>query len=178
MITKGLKKHGDFLPREEGVFYNRTGATLLRGQVAMMDILATQAETTSIFPGGTGPGTSSWDNLTPCVQAVLNQGAVLVVALSDILDNASGRCLIQGWIEVAVCDDDISTTDTDRGDGLSILVSESATAVQALANGGRLLGLALQDGAADSTDTDRLVNASSHLRWAFFNGWPSTNLDA
>lgn len=180
MHGKGLKRIGDWLPRVTDNFFNRTGATLLKGQAAMIDILATQAETTSIFPGGSGEGTSSWGNLTPCTQAAINQGTPVVICLDDtVLDNKKGEFLIWGWDQIACLDDDISTTDADRGDGIAMLVSESAVALQALANGNRQLGLWLQDAAADSTDTDRLINASSHLRYGLWTGgWPSCNLDA
>lgn len=173
---KGLRQLGDFLSREKAPFFNRTGATLLRGQIAMVDILATQAESTSIVPGASG---SCWGNLTPCTQIGYDSGYPVVVCLADVDDNKKGLFLIQGHIEAGVLDADVSTSDAARGDPLGLLVSESAVYCQKFANGDRLLGWAMEAAAATSADTDRLIDASAHLRFTYWTGGiPMCNLDA
>lgn len=160
--------------------YNRTGATVLKGQVAMADVLGTQAETSGSAPH-TGNPNGAYNNLGPIVQAADTEGQpCYVCADNSIADNALGRWVKCGECEIAVCDDDISTTDVDKGDRISILVSQAAAGgalttgggeVQAWVTGGaRTLGLALEDAAADSTTTARTVTASAHLRWCIFWG--------
>lgn len=169
---------GDIFGRVDASFINRTGATMVRGQVAMMDLLDTQAE---VEAGNfeEGNSLSVFAGLTPCTQAAVENGFPVVVALESVGDNQTGRFCCAGKVEVAVLDDDVSTTDIDKGDPISILVSESAVAVQAFANGDRFLGIALEDAAADSANTDRLIDASSHLRWCLWCGGAiSCNLDA
>ena len=181
--SKGLLRPGDYFPAKFARFYNRTGAAVVRGQVAMMDLSGTQSETTSIVPGGTGAGTSIWENLGPITQAAYDNGYACMVAVEDIADNAIGLwCLRSPYIEIAVVDADVSTTDVVRGSPLCVLVTQASSAGGALTTGGaavqafvsgtamRPIGQALEAAAADSTDTDRLINASNHLRWCVFTG--------
>lgn len=153
--------------------YNRTGSTINRGQVAMVDILGTQAETTGTAPHSGNPA-GAYANMTPVVQTAFEKGAPCYVCADEtIADNALGWWYMWGEVEVAVCDDDVSTTDIDKGDAVTILVSESARAVQEVVTGGtgtRCVGLALEDAAADSTVTARTVDASSHLRYVLWLG--------
>lgn len=162
--------------------YNRTGATVLKGQLAMADILKTQSETSGSAPH-TGNPNGAFFNLGPITQACDTEGQPCYV-LDDIscADNALGRWVKCGECEMAICDDDVSTTDVDTGDRVSVLVSQAASPgggalttgggnAQAWVTGGaRTLGLALEDAAADSTTTARTVDASSHLRWVIFWG--------
>lgn len=173
MEGKGLKRLGDFLPEESAPFTNRTGATLALGQLAMVDLLGTEAESTSIERGNSASG---FANLTAITQAGYDAGFPIVACMepAGVADNKPGTFLICGVQDISVLDDDVSTTDTDKGDALRVLVSESAISTQALATDTqRSIGIALQDGAATSADTDRLIDASSHRRrvW-FFGGLP------
>lgn len=155
----------DHPPRKCRLF-NRTGATLKKGQVAMLDILGTQAETTSISPSADeGAGLSH--NTTPAATAGL-QAFPLLVAAEDIADNAAGEFIIEGRCEVAIVDDDVGSADVNRGDSLTVV--NGVTYAQIHANGLRCVGVALEDGAADSTVTARTVDASSHLRWCYWVG--------
>lgn len=164
---------GDFLGRVTTTAYNRTGATLRRGQLAMIDLLDTQSEVTA-GDFRDGSETSVFANLTPVTQASAEEGFPIVACLDEqVADNAVGTFLVWGVGDIAVLDDDVSTTDVDKGDRVSILVSESAVAAQAFVTGGtgsRVIGIALQDAAANSSDTDRLIDASSHRRTVFFTG--------
>lgn len=163
---------GDFVPNIEHQFWNRTGATLTKGQVAMVDLIGTQAESTSIIPGADG---SCFGNLTPVTQASLENGFPIVVCLDDsVADNALGKFGMVGVFPVSVLDDDVSTTDIDRGDPISMVVSESAVSVQAFANGDRCLGIALADAAASSSGTASLKSC------IWYGGVPcfGMNLDA
>ncbi len=168
MFVKPMARLGDLYENEYGEFFNRTGATLEPGQVAMLDLLGTQTETTNNIPGDSASG---FANLTPVTQAGANAGFPIVVADVQIADGAKGRCLVAGIREVAVLDDDVSTTNVDIGDAIGILVSESAVAVQASATDDlRVLGIALEDAAATSADADRLIDASSHRRRCLWTG--------
>lgn len=163
---------GDWLGKAVTTFYNRTGATVLRGQVVMCDILQTQGETTTFKVEGVE--TDVLANLTTVTQAACEAGQPLVVCIDDsVVDNAVGRFLIFGRVEVGICDDDVSTTDIDRGDPIAMLVSESAVYPQAFATGAaaiRCLGMALEDAAASSSDTDRKIDVNGHLRWCIWMG--------
>jgi len=145
-------------------FYNRTGATLNRGEVAMEDWLDTQAEVTSTSPGNED---GIFANLTPVTQASLEEGFPIVVCLdATVADNAVGNFLVYGYCEqTLVLKDDTSTADIDKGDRISMLVSESAIAVQAFATGAaagnRTLGIALEDAA---------TGAGSSLKKTFWTG--------
>lgn len=114
----------------------------------MCDIARTQSETTTNLPGSSA---SCWGNLTPVTQAGYEAGFPLVVCLDDsVADNTDGNFLAYGQVTVSTLADNASTTDADRGDPVSILVSESATSVQAAASGDRVVGLFLADTTASS----------------------------
>lgn len=164
-------------PQRTCQLYNRTGATLKRGQIAMLDILGTQAETVSVSPSAT-EGTAAQHNTTPAATAGL-QKFPLLVAMEDIADNAKGRFLIEGFGEVAIVDDDVGSADVNRGDALTVV--NGVTYAQIQANGTRCVGVALEDGAADSAVVARTVDASSHLRWCYWVGGQvaiNNNVDA
>lgn len=156
---------GDFIPTNKVQFYNRTGATLKRGQFASVDLLGTQGESTSIVPAADG---SCFGNLTAVATATL-PGIPCVIAAEDIADNAIGYCYTQGsYIEYAAVDDDVGSADIDRGDLLTI--TNGATYASEWSTGLRAVGLALEDAAASSLTTARTVDASSHLRYCIFWG--------
>ena len=160
--------------------YNRSGATVYKGQVCMADILNTQTETSG-SPPYVGNPNGAYFNLGPITQACDTEGQPCYV-LDDVscADNALGRWVKCGECEVAICDDDVSTTDVDKGDRISVLVSQAAAGgalttggaeIQAWVTGGaRTLGIALEDAAADSTTAARTVTAYSHLRWCIWIG--------
>ena len=164
---------GDFLGRVTGSFINRTGASLLKGQLAAVDLLDTQTEVTAgDFVGGSE--TSVFANLTPITQAIFEEGTPIVACLDvSVADNSKGLFLVWGVGDIAVSDDDISTTDIDKGDRVSMIIAESAVAAKAFVTGGtgsRVIGIALEDAAASSTNTDRTIDASSHRRTVIFTG--------
>jgi hypothetical protein len=171
MSAKAIKRIGDWLERIDIKAINRTGATLAKGQFAMIDILDTEAETVGTSPGDTD---GIWATLTACTQAGVDAGFPVVMALESVADNAKGNFLMRGYTEdAAFLDDDVSTTDIDKGDALAILVSESAVALQAsAATTQRWLGIALEDTAAATDASATQIDASSHRRKAYFDGTP------
>ena len=158
-------------PQRTCQLYNRTGAALKKGQTAMLDILGTQAETVSVSPSAT-EGTAVQHNTTPVATAGLQMFPILV-AMEDIADNAKGRFCIEGLVEVAIVDDDVGSVDVNRGQALT--VANGTTYAQIQANGTRCVGVALEDGAADSAVVARTVDASSHLRWCYWVGGRSAS---
>lgn len=177
-MLKEIGNLGDWIANRKVTFYNRTGATLKYGHVAMCDIAGTQSETSDIKVGPTGP----FANLTPVAQTLFEDGAPIVVCAdpAGVADNASGMFWICGVVEVAVLDDDVSTTDIDRGNRVSMVVSESAVAVQEYVTGGtgtRAVGLALEDAAASSATAARTIDANCHLRdMIWWGGIPGMNV--
>lgn len=168
MFIKGLGRLGDAYGTCYGEFINRTGATILKGQVVALDLALSATETTSGLPGGEE---SAFANVVTCTQAFVDDGYPILVATGDILDNKRGQFVIEGVCEVAVLDDDVSTTDTDPGDQITLLVFESAVACQgAVVASHRVLGIATEAGAASTDGTDRQVDASSHRRTVLWNG--------
>lgn len=168
--------------------FNRTNAAIKTGQVAMLDISKTQAETTTIE----GTSSSIQCNLGPVTQALLALGYPIWVAAEDIADNAEGQWIVYGYCDVAINDDDCGTTDVDIGEPITCLVSEAVTSTgspAALTTGGgscqsvaavtdRSLGIAVENACASSTDTtttgnlsaDRLIDAGSHRRRVLWCG--------
>ena len=174
--VKGLQRQGDQIARRVCTCWNRTGATLKRGHVAMLDMLDLEAETTSTAASNVGDSVGPFGTVTACTVVQMNQGIPVYVALEDIADNAKGDFLIEGYIEVATSDDTTSTTDLRKGKGCSV-VAASLISVDGLAAGARILGIAREDAAASTADTDRKVDAVSHLRWVWwFGGNPMSNL--
>lgn len=138
---KMVQMIGDNVSSIDILAFNRTGATRSAGDVGMLDILGTQAETTSIDPDED----SVYANVTPAATAGLARFP-MVVALEDIEDNKRGLWRCYGRVDVSVKDDAAATTDVDRGDGLSILNGDHD--LEASATGNRVLGIALEDGLA------------------------------
>lgn len=135
--------------------WNRTGSAVTKGQLVMCDIARTQSETTSNIPGAAatdGSGaTSCWGNATPVTQAGYEAGFPILVCLDDsVADNTPGRFLAWGQVTISTLADNASTTDADRGDPVSILVSDSAVSAQAAVAGDRIVGSFLADTTASS----------------------------
>lgn len=155
-------------PRRLLQLYNRTGATIYKGQAAMLDVALTQAESLSFQPGASG---QCYDNVGPCVQIGVDGGVPIYLCHDDsIADNALGWFLAEGLMRAIVLDDDVSTTDVDKLDAIGILVSESATALQGAASAGRRLGTAFEDAAAATDASATQYDASSHYRWVVWTG--------
>lgn len=137
----------------EGTFgiyaYNRTGGTRAKGDVAMLDVLGTQAETTNITEGDEA---SIFANLGLAATAGLASFPMYVLADDTLGDNELGFWIGCGLADVSVADDDTATTDVDRGDGLSVL--NGAHDCEASATGNRVLGIALADAAASGSGGD------------------------
>lgn len=172
MSTKPVTRVGDFVVRQQAKFFNRTGGSLKKGEYAMVDLLSTETETDSIDVGDEG---SVFANVTAVTQAGYDAGYPIVMCLEDSLaDNAvmPGKFLLVGVADGSCLDDDFSgSTDTDIGDAMRILVSDSAKSAQGLAaDTQRSIGIALEDGAADSTVTDRYIDTNSHRRRIYFFG--------
>lgn len=170
--------NGDVYATVKFPFTNRTGATMYKGQIGLLDLMGTQSESTSLVPGESG---YRYGNVTPCTQPKLDWGHPAVVCMEETLaDNATGFFCLEGIVEVAVADDDACTTLVDKGDAVVVLVTGSAVAVEGWVTGApsggtapRTVGIALEDAAADSNNTDRTINATSHRRLVhWFGGRP------
>lgn len=174
---------GDFLAVVENQFWNRTGRTIYKGMIVMLDWAAAQAESTSIQPGG--EGASIYGNVTIPTQTEIDAGYPLFVCKSDsIADNELGTFVLEGNCEVAIFDDDVSTTDVDADEALCILVSDNggvggyaAQAWATSAGGARRLGIAFEDAAASEATAARAVlgftdgsGTVSHLRYCYWWG--------
>lgn len=127
--SKGLKRLGDVPARSTIEAVNRTGETLKKGMVVQLDLSQDATESTTIFVGGSADGLA---NVVACVQADIDDGGPVVVYAgdTDLVDNAKGVFVEYGIAEVAVLDDDETTTDLELARALGILVSESAYACQ------------------------------------------------
>lgn len=189
---KGLHRLGDVLPRRTATFINRTGATILLGELAMMDLAGTQAEVTTTAPGDAG---SHYANLTPITQAGYDAGYPIVVCMepAGVADNAKGEFLLEGVTDISILDDDITTTNVTEGGAVRVLVAEAdssgvtteaSTTPAALTVGGasaqglaldtqRSIAIAVEVSATTGADTDRKIDFAAHRRkvW-FFGGLP------
>jgi hypothetical protein len=171
MIKSGQLNLGDWLANHRAKFRNRTGATLLRGQVAMLDVADSEGAGFDIEDD------SVFSNLVTVTQAGFDLGyPILVCDDVSIVNDAFGDFNVCGpRVPVAVADDDVSTNDVDAGDPLTMLVSELATGVAQYidtvgSGSSRHVGFSWEDAAADSDDTDRVIDASSHLRFCLWTG--------
>lgn len=157
-MSKNIKRVGDIEGTEAILAFNRTGATRTKGQVAMLDVLRTQAETTSVV---VGEEASVFANLTPPATAGLPRFPMYVLLDDECADNALGLWLGCGVADVSATDDDAATTDIDRGDGLSVL--NGAFNLEASATGNRVLGVALADAAASGSSGDASLLSLIHI---------------
>lgn len=149
---KPVSRIGDVFPLETARVFNRTGATIAKGSIVMMDMAFSATETDSIEIGNVGHPTA---NVVACTQTGVDLGYPLVVALEAFDDNKAGTVVRTGFVKVLCLDDDAATTDADRGDGIGLLVSESAIAAQGVATTDhRLLGLWQEDAEASGSAGD------------------------
>lgn len=155
---KNIKRIGDIEAQEAILAYNRSGATRTRGQILMLDILGTQAETTSITVGSEA---SVYANLTTPATAGLALFPMYVLLDESCADNEKGLWLSSGPAQISCRDDDVATTDADRGDGVSILNAQ--VSAEASATGNRVLGVWLEDAAA--TGSSGSAALKSALWW-------------
>ncbi len=173
-MSRQINRVGLVRPRGSSHFFNRTGSTVLRGTVLMCDMDAGATETTStISEDEDGP----YANVVTPIAADINKTFPIVVADEDIKDNTVGRCWTYGVIEIATVDDDVATTDVEQGDMVNFVAQGGSFGLQGWLTNTRALGLALEAGAAASSDTDRLYDASNHLRWIDFDGRPGNAND-
>jgi hypothetical protein len=105
---------GDVFGRVTGRCINRTGATLLRGQVAMLDWSAADGDTTTIPPGAS---TSRFVNTIKPTTAGIEAGVPHVICLNDsVADNVEFDALYYGFEPLLAYNDASATTDIDKGD--------------------------------------------------------------
>jgi hypothetical protein len=154
---------GDIYAHISKMVWNRTGITLKKGMIVMLDFTRTQAESTSFIPGASG---NVFSNATIPTQPGIDQGYPLVIVESDSADDNTLMkvCLCSPNVECCVLNDDTSTTDVDEGDSLVVLVTEGTYMVQAWVTGApangeapRRVGIAHEDAAADATTAARAV---------------------
>lgn len=164
-MLKNTASLGDIYDARDYTFINRTGATLYRGELAMLDFENTSTAATALTPGEA----SVFATLTPVVQAEFDEGFPVVVAAENIANGAKGRCYVCGVIQVAVCDDDASTTDVDVGDAISMLVTDNALSAVAYltSTSFRKIGIALETAAASGGS---LAGGEATLKTCLFWG--------
>lgn len=169
MFIKGLSRPGDCFAKQTVECFNRTGQTLVKGLVVMMDFALSATETDSTVPGDPGHPTA---NVVPVTQAGYDNGyPILVCDEATLADNKKGRFVASGLTEIAVLDDDESTTDVDAGDQISMLVSESAYAVQAQAAADhRVIGHAFEAAEASGGSITTPDGADAELKECLFHG--------
>ena len=148
-MTKSIKRVGDIEGVEAILAYNRSGATRTKGQILMLDVLGTATETTSIVVGDEA---SVYSNLTTPATAGLALFPMYVLLDESCEDNTLGLWLASGVAEISTRDDDVATTDVDRGDGIGILNAQ--VSAEASASGNRVLGIYLEDAAASGSAGD------------------------
>ena len=175
MFPSAQKGPGDFMGEITTLAYNRTGTTIYKGQVVMADIAQSATECDSTDQGDDG---YVLGNVIDQTDAKMLLGHPMYVCLSDsVADNEVGRFMVWGQCKVYMLDDDVSTTDIDIGEPITVLNSEGERAVQApiqnASSNSRYLGIALQAaaanggvdrGKADGTDCD------ATLKWCLWTG--------
>lgn len=148
MYVNNLSRIGDWVERSTIQAYNRTGATLNKGDVVAVDILASSTEATKVTPGGEESGFAN-----VIAMATANIGRILVVCLDDsgqgVGDNELGEFGIHGVFDVEVA----PSTTLDAGEKL--VGTNAQTYLSEWASGGNVVGLLLQD--AEATATTKLV---------------------
>jgi hypothetical protein len=141
---------------------NRAGATLVKGSVAVMDILQSQAETTTATPGVEG---SIFGNIRGVYTAALDAHAPQVILLEDIDDNAEGYVCLRGVVQALVGTSNAST-DASATAG-EFVEPASAKAFFDLAGsftvGHKVTATLLED-------TSTFTNGQSELRLVLFDG--------
>lgn len=149
MTTKQMQRVGD-IEGESGILaFNRTGATLKKGHIVMLDVLKTATETTSVVVGDEA---GIYANVVAPATAGLAFFPMYVVGDDEIEDNKKGYLIASGPVEFMGRDDDAATTDIDAGDGVSVLNGQIA--LDASTTGNRVLGIALADAAASGSTGD------------------------
>lgn len=139
---------GDNFATRRATVANRTGGTLVLGQVYCLDISAVQAETTTVKLG--------LGNITPPATANLASPAVVAVAGQLLADNETGLVAIEGEVSALVD----GTTDVAIGDPLTIL--NAGTAFTKAGTGALIHARALEA---------RTTN-SAGLQKVMLLGWP------
>lgn len=124
-----------------GRLVNRSGATLLRGQVGMLDWSAADGATTTIPPGAS---TSRFVNTILPSSGGLEAGVPIVVCLdTSVADDAEYTGLYYGLEPLLAYNDASATTDIDKGDPIGGVASQAF--LEAGIAGERILGFWFED---------------------------------
>ena len=123
--------------------YNRTGAALAKGEVAVLDVLGEATETTTWREQGPA---SAWTNLVPVTTARLDSGLPLVIANEAIADDAYGSVsMCIGYVaEALVGTDNGATLTASAGDYVYFLNGATYCNI-AGTTGEYVAGLVLED---------------------------------
>ncbi|HKK94580.1 MAG TPA: hypothetical protein VJ925_14190 [Longimicrobiales bacterium] len=141
MYVANLARIGAWVELSRLQAYNRTGATLNKGDVVAVDILASSTEATKVAEGGE---TSGFANVIS--MATANIGRILVVCDDDAVeDNGLGNFVIHGVVEVEV------NGDTGLDAGEKLVGTDGQTYLSEWASGGNVVGLLLEDAEASAT---------------------------
>jgi len=145
-----LARIGAWISEQTLQCYNRTSATLNKGDVVAIDLLASSTEATKVSEGGVASG---WANVIS--MATANIARILVVCVDDdpVEDNELGTFLIHGVVEVEVA----GSTDLDAGEKL--VGTNGQTFLSEWATGGYVVGMLLED-----------ATASASTKLAYFDG--------
>lgn len=164
---------GDILVHRSDRFFNRTGQTVLRGELVMLDLAQSATETDSLRPGDDG---SIFANVITPTDAAVQEGRPILVALEDILDNAAGRCLIEGMCDVMMTDDDVSAVNIAANERLGYDATTSVTdrSVDGHVTSERALGMALEAAAASGGTNDQTLKKAYWWGGNWGKGVPST----
>ena len=107
-----------FQPPQEvtALCYNLTGGNVTKGHLGTLDLLGTNAATTSWDPATSN---SAYGNVVALADSELDYGVPVVVALEDIADGAEGQWqMCPGYIQYAAVgtDDDTALDEASAGD--------------------------------------------------------------
>lgn len=146
----------------EFTYYNRSGATVVKGTVLQVDTLTIATETTT----ADNASTSMWGNaITPRAGFVLGrEHGYCVVALETIADNAAGRFCAYGRCKAHV----VSGGTAAIGDDLVVTTGKRFDAVAA--TGERIFAIVLE--AASSLTT---IGSGDTVLIHLDNGWGVCN---
>lgn len=152
---------GDFIKTKEALFFNRTGATVVKGDVCVVDLRAgsTEASAFATWVADTTP-TEAENPLATAVKADATAGtnpetAICIVAQESIADDAVGRFAISGVVQVN------TGTSTAVAINAAVRATSASHSLSAAAASFRTIGHALEAGATGSTAT---------TSWVIFDG--------
>lgn len=155
MTVKAIQKLGDFAPRRFARVINRTGATLNKGAIVMLDLIADDGSVDDHGTAASGSTPASQvgstnhplsNAVTPTAGgAVTNHYIFGVVNQDSVADDEEMQILIQGTI---IADTDGTVV---GGDGLYVVDAvRTLTDDTAAATNAMCVGVALQDDNSDN----------------------------